>query len=92
MVRWWTGEFLKVDEDDGPVDDELAIPKRNWSQIGKDMENSLRSIPLSYGKALRDISRYSGSFKAEEWSNFHLYYSSVLLHGRGRLRKTVLSI
>src|SRR5437667_6003099 len=51
------------------------------------MENSLRLIPSSYGKALRDISRYSGSFKAEEWSNFLLHYSSVLLHGRGRLRQ-----
>ena len=51
------------------------------------MENSLRSIPSSYGNALRNISRYSGSFKAEEWLNFHLYYSSVLLHGRGRLRR-----
>src|SRR5437667_9134820 len=51
------------------------------------MENSLRLIPSSYGKVLRDISRYSGSFKAEEWSNFLLHYSSVLLHGRGRLRQ-----
>ena len=87
MVRWWTGEFLKTDEDDGRFDDELAIPRPNWRLIRKDMENSLRLIPSSYGKVLRDISRYSGSFKAEEWSNFLLHYSSVLLHGRGRLRQ-----
>jgi Transposase family tnp2 len=87
MVCWWTGEFLKCDEDDIGFVDELAIPKPIWRQIGRDMQNSLRSIPSSYGKALRDISKYSGSFKAEEWSNFLLHYSSVLLHGRGRLRQ-----
>ena len=87
MVRWWTGEFLKTDEDGRRFADELTIPRSNWRLIGKDMENSLRSIPSSYGKALRNISKYSGSFKAEEWSNFLLHYSSVLLHGRGRLRQ-----
>src|SRR5204862_3640923 len=39
---------------------------------------------LSYGKALHNICKYNLSFKAEEWSNFFLHYSSVLLHGRLR--------
>jgi Transposase family tnp2 len=88
MFRWWTGEYLKKDnEDEGDEDDELAIPKRTWSQIGQDMEDSRMSIPTSYGRALRNIYTYHGSFKAEEWSNFLLYYSPVLLHGRDRLRR-----
>jgi hypothetical protein len=45
------------------------------------------SIPTSYGRALRNIYKYHRSFKAEEWANFLLYYSPVLLHGKDRLRQ-----
>ena len=83
LFRWWTGEFLKVNDTNGD-DDELAIPPPTWADIGRDMECSRRSIPLSYGKALHNICKYNLSFKAEEWSNFFLHYSSVLLHGRLR--------
>jgi Transposase family tnp2 len=84
LFRWWSGEFLPKNEDDPDYVDELAIPKPIWRDIGSDMERSLRSIPSSYGKSLRNIQKYNKSFKAEEWSNFLLHYSSVLLHDRLR--------
>ena len=84
LFRWWSGEFLKKNEDDREYVDELAISRPMWRDIGKEMECSLRSIPASYGKSLRNIQKYHRSFKAEEWSNFLLHYSSVLLYGRLR--------
>jgi len=84
LFRWWNGEFLKASDDEVDYVDELAIPRAIWNDIGRDMECSLRSILSPYGKALRNIYKYNRSFKAEEWSNFLLHYSSVLLHGRLR--------
>ena len=65
LFRWWSGEFLKMNEGDGDYVDELAIPRPIWGDIGRDMECSLRSIPSSYGKSLRNIQKYNRSFKAE---------------------------
>ena len=48
------------------------------------MENSRKTIPTAYGRAVRDIYNHHSSFKAEEWSGWLLYYSPILL--RGRLR------
>jgi len=83
-VRWWRGEFLKNNKDGREYVDELMMPRPIWVDIGNDMECSLRSIPTSYGKSLQYIHKYHRSFKAQEWSNFLLHYSSVLLHGRLR--------
>src|SRR5438552_17309532 len=82
LLQWWNGEFLKVSEGEVDYVDELAIPKAIWNDIGREMECSLGSIQSSYGKALHNIYKYNKLFKAEEWSNFLLHYSSVLLHGR----------
>jgi hypothetical protein len=83
--KWWTGEYLKRDEDEDEAEgtrqeeDELEIPEGDWIQIGNDMVKSRKMIPGSYGRALRNIYKYHNSFKAEEWL-FLLYYSPVLLH------------
>jgi len=87
MVRWWNGSFLKTNADNDNYVDELKMPRTRWREIGVDMERSLRTIPSSFGKALWNIDLYSGSFKASEWSNFLLHFSSVLLHGGYRLRQ-----
>jgi hypothetical protein len=91
MHQWWIGEFLpKKSKEDGQDEDEssdeddiqIALSAKTWTSIGMDMEKSRRTIPTSYGRALRNISKYHGSFKAEEWSSYLLYYSPVLLRDR----------
>lgn len=91
MYLWWTGTFLGSDENELGNEDELAMSKKTWREIGAEMEGSIKTIPSSFGKALRNIYLYSGSYKASEWSNFLLHYSSALLHvqhrGQHRLRR-----
>jgi len=81
LFRWWTGEFL---EDGGEEAEVIALGRESWLDIGRDMENSRKTIPTAYGRAVRDIYNHHSSFKAEEWSGWLLYYSPILL--RGRLR------
>jgi hypothetical protein len=46
------------------------------------MNASRKTIPTIYGRAMRDIFTYHGSYKAEEWSSWICYYSPVLLYRR----------
>jgi hypothetical protein len=43
------------------------------------MDRSRKTIPSSYGRALRSVYTYNHSYKAEEWSSFLLYYSPIFL-------------
>ena len=90
LFQWWTGTFLKKtegnsdtesDSDDGE-NVEISLDKQIWMEIGRDLNISRQTIPTSYGRALRDISTYHKSFKAEEWCSFLLYYSPILLRER----------
>ena len=81
LFRWWTGEFLEDGDEEAEA---IALSQESWRDIGRDMENSRKTIPTAYGRAVRNIYTYHSSFKAEEWSSWLLYYSPILL--RGRLR------
>jgi hypothetical protein len=76
LHKVWTNKYFP-DGDDRNSD--LVIPEAIWKRMGKDMESSRKLIPRSYGRAPRDIYKYFGSFKAEEWCSFLLYYSPILL-------------
>jgi hypothetical protein len=70
LFAWWTGEFLQTKEDDDEVEDTIRLHNSIWKDIGGDMDRSRKTIPTSFGRALRNIEKYHGSFKAEEWSAF----------------------
>ena len=75
LHKIWTNKFFDSDSDDG----ELVISEAVWKRVGADMDSSRKLIPASYGRAPRNIHKYYGSWKAEEWCSFLLYYSPILL-------------
>jgi hypothetical protein len=81
LVDWWTGRFLKEDDDDVVVDT-IRLHTNVWKDIGGDMDRSRKTIPTSFGRALRNIDKYWRSFKSEEWSAFLINYSPILLRNR----------
>ena len=74
MFRHWTGTLLKLDDD-------FNISNDNWKQIGSIIEKNRKSMPYEFGRPLIDIVKHSGSFKAEEWTNWVILYSIPLLSG-----------
>jgi hypothetical protein len=78
LFEWWTGRFLN----DDVVVDNIRLHTDVWKDIGGDMDRSRKTIPTSFGRALRNIEKYWRSFKAEEWSAFLISYSPILLRNR----------
>ena len=74
-------ERTDEEQDRDDEEDDIALPRAVWSKIGEYIENSRKSIPMAYSRALQDISKYHSLFKAEKWSPFLLHYSQVLLRG-----------
>jgi Transposase family tnp2 len=57
-----------------------SLSAQEWTAFGADMSNI--ESPTSWGRPPRDISKYIGSFKAEDFNNFLLYYLLPLIHRR----------
>jgi hypothetical protein len=74
MFRHWTGTFLKME-------DEFNISNNDWKQIATTIEKNRKNMPYEFGRPLIDITRHSGSLKAEEWTNWVILYSIPLLSG-----------
>jgi hypothetical protein len=75
MFRHWNGTFFK----DGRVDDYI-IPVRSWAAIGQLLEKNRENIPADFGRPPIDIHKYSAGLKAEDWSNWVIFYSLPVLH------------
>lgn len=73
-----------------------SLSNSEWTAFGADMAKI--ESPTSWGRPPRDISRYMGSFKAEDLYNFLMYYMLPLIHRRvshntfKALRRLVMSI
>jgi hypothetical protein len=79
-IKHLTGEFFKNDALN--KDQPYLLSKAEWKQIGIEMDNAKKYIPSSFGRSTRNIEKYKGSFKSEEWSRFMLLYAVVLLEGK----------
>lgn len=79
MLSHWQGEFFPSGQE---PKDHYVLSKRQWSDIGKDMEASVSTFPTCFGKPPRDISKYRKGFKASEWMNWATIFSPILLKGR----------
>jgi len=75
MLRHWNGTFFK----DGRVD-RYVLPAQSWAMIGQLLEKNLENMPADFGRPPIDIHKYSAGFKAEDWSNWVVFYSLPLLH------------
>ena len=57
-----------------------SLSSSEWTAFDADMAKI--EAPMSRGRSSRDISRYMGSFKAEDLYNFLMYYMLSLIHRR----------
>ena len=57
-----------------------VIPSAELEQIGLAMAKARTNVPMSLGRAPRDIFKHFRSFKAAEWKGWLLYYGCPLLH------------
>jgi len=81
MFRHWNGTFFK----DGR-DDDYVLPVRSWTAIGQLLEKNRENIPADFGRPPIDIHKYSAGLKAEDWSNWVVFYSLPVLHNNLPLR------
>ena len=56
------------------------LSNSEWTALGADIAKI--ESPVSWGRPSRDISKYMGSFKAEDLYNFLMYYMLSLIHRR----------
>jgi len=76
MFKHWNGNFYANGE--GSSDD-YVLPKSTWSLIGKQMEESKKTMPTAFGRPPRNILAHHEGFKAEEWANWVTLHSLPLL-------------
>ncbi|GES94501.1 transposase domain-containing protein [Rhizophagus clarus] len=76
MYLHWSGGFFK---DNKYNKNSYNLTKKELEYIGKLMKESQTCLPLEFGRALRDISKYHTGFKAVEWRNWIELFSVPLL-------------
>ena len=75
IFQLWNRIFFK----DGRADD-YVLPVRLWAMIGQLLEKNQVNIPADFRRPSIDIHKYSAGFKAEDWSNWVIFYSLPTLH------------
>ena len=80
FVDMISGDFFKDKTLNRDMD--YLLSSSVWKDIGKEMENSTKCVPAYFGRTMRNIAKYKGSFKSEEWARFLLHYAVVLLEGK----------
>ena len=80
MFRHWIGKFYP--KNDKKNSNEYTIASKEWSEIGKIMENNRKDMPSDIGRSSRNIVKHSSGFKAVEWGNWITLFSLPLLRGR----------
>jgi hypothetical protein len=77
LCALFNGSYFK----DQPLNKHVAsLSNSEWTAFGADMAKI--ESPTSWGRPPRDISKYIGSFKAEDLYNFLMYYMLPLIHRR----------
>jgi len=75
MLRHWNGTFFK-----DRLDDRYILSAQSWAVISQLIEQNVGNMPADFGRPPIDIHKYSAGLKAEDWSNWVVFYSLPLLH------------
>ena len=78
MYKLWSNKFYKTND----AEKAYSIGNQDWKQIGRILEQNKYNIPTSIGRVPRNIYNHSAGYKAEEWSNWIMFFSLPLLKGR----------
>ena len=94
MFKLWSGQFFKDDTLNNSIP--FVLSKSSWEDIGKEMQNNKKNMPLDFGRPPRNIWKHNAKYKAEEWANWITLYSVPLLKSklpeRCRIYKCLLNI
>jgi hypothetical protein len=94
MFKLWSGRFFKDDTLNNSIP--FVLSKSSWKEIGIEMKNNNKNMPLDFGRPPRNIWKNNAGFKAEEWANWITLYSVPLLKSklpeRYRIYKYLLNI
>lgn len=75
MYRHWSAAFWGNSSQVDPY----VISTDRWKSVGEIMSQCRRSMPSSFGRPPRDITKYVNGWKAEEWQNWIILYSMPLV-------------
>ena len=64
MFKLWSGRFFKDDTLNNSIP--FVLSKSSWKEIGIEMENNKKNMPLDFEKSLCNIWKNNARFKAEE--------------------------
>jgi hypothetical protein len=78
MYKFWSNKFYKINN----LEKVYSVSKKDWKEIGRILEQNKNNIPSSIGRVPRNIHKHSAGYKAEEWSNWIMFFSLPLLKGR----------
>lgn len=81
MWNVWTGNLLPEPDFDNPADSYL-ISSNQQADIGQEMCQAGRHVPVFVSRTPRDISKHKASFKAVDWFQWITIYSCPLLYKR----------
>ena len=84
MFKLWTGNFFQ--KDSGQDNGDYVLDKSTWNEIGNEMHQVRKILPVYLGRSPRNIVLYHKGYKAEEWSTWITLYSLPLLKGRMPIR------
>jgi len=94
MFKLWSGRFFKDDNLNNSIP--FVLSKSSWEEIGIQMQNNKKNMPLDFGRPPRNIWKHNAGYKAEEWANWITLYSVPLfkskLPERYRIYKCLLNI
>jgi hypothetical protein len=79
MFKHWTGTFFN---DQSLNNEQYVLNNLTWKQIGQNMNDFRKQIPLEFGRPPRNIYKHHNGFKAAEWSDWITIYSIPLLLNR----------
>lgn len=61
-------------------DTDYKISSGNWNEIIKIIEQNRKTMPMGFGRPPINIQKHHSAFKAEDWYNWIVLYSLLLLH------------
>jgi hypothetical protein len=79
MFKLWSNQFFKEDNLNILP---FILPKSSWEDIGQNMNENKKNMPLEFGRPPRNIFKHHAGYKAEEWANWITLYSVPLLKSR----------
>jgi hypothetical protein len=78
LVSLWIGTYSGISD----PDDEYLISADDWAAIGRETEESSKTLPAAFVRPLPNIATSWGLYNGESWSFWLVHVGPVVLRGR----------